>query len=149
MGDNQINVGGVWCVYSDCIDCGVRYVVPKTVWDKQRKSGGFHHCSNGHNQGWNKSNSQDEIIRRERDRLKQRLAERDDDIRQEREGHKATGRQLSAQRGLVTRIKNRVGHGVCPCCSRSFGNLQRHMASKHPAYAKSDIVLSAEEPTNA
>jgi hypothetical protein len=35
----------------------------------------------------------------------------------------------------VTKIKNRVGHGVCPCCTRSFQNLARHMASEHPTFA--------------
>lgn len=24
--------------------------------------------------------------------------------------------------------------GVCPCCSRSFENLQRHIASQHPTF---------------
>lgn len=45
-------------------------------------------------------------------------------------------RQLSAARGQVTRIKNRVGNGVCPCCNRSFGNLHRHMQTKHPGWKK-------------
>ena len=29
----------------------------------------------------------------------------------------------------------RVEHGVCPCCKRSFSALARHMATKHPEYA--------------
>lgn len=38
-------------------------------------------------------------------------------------------------KGVVTRTRNRIANGVCPCCDRSFTNLQRHMASKHPDYA--------------
>jgi hypothetical protein len=30
------------------------------------------------------------------------------------------------------RLMKRVQRGVCPCCNRSFPNLQRHMATKHP-----------------
>lgn len=26
----------------------------------------------------------------------------------------------------------RIHNGVCPCCNRSFVNLQRHMKTKHP-----------------
>ncbi len=74
-------------------------------------------------------------LRRERDRLAQRIAERDDEIRRQCEMREATERQLSATRGVVTRIKNRVGHGVCPCCNRTFGDLYRHMSTKHPGYA--------------
>lgn len=36
--------------------------------------------------------------------------------------------------GQVTKLKNRVGHGVCPCCNRSFGNLARHIESEHPTF---------------
>jgi hypothetical protein len=27
-----------------------------------------------------------------------------------------------------------VANGVCPCCNRTFQNLARHMAGKHPDY---------------
>ena len=47
-------------------------------------------------------------------------------------------RELSKQlKGTKTRMRNlktRVHNGVCPCCSRTFTNLQRHMATKHPEY---------------
>lgn len=42
---------------------------------------------------------------------------------------------LRATRGVVTRMKNRVSRGVCPCCKRHFANLERHMDTKHPSYA--------------
>jgi hypothetical protein len=45
-------------------------------------------------------------------------------------------RRVRAQRGLVTRIKNRVHNGVCPDCKRSFANLRRHMATKHSQAAQ-------------
>lgn len=35
-------------------------------------------------------------------------------------------------KGMLTKERKRVGNGVCPCCNRSFSNLQRHMVSKHP-----------------
>lgn len=43
-------------------------------------------------------------------------------------------RQLAAQKGVTTRIKNRIGNGVCPCCKRTFTNLARHMKGQHPDY---------------
>lgn len=44
-------------------------------------------------------------------------------------------RRLAATKGVVTRIKNRVGKGVCPCCKRTFPNLGAHMSEKHPDWA--------------
>lgn len=44
-------------------------------------------------------------------------------------------RKEQAQRAAKTKIRKRVGNGVCPCCNRTFSNLQRHMAGQHPAFA--------------
>ncbi len=46
----------------------------------------------------------------------------------------AANRRAAAARGQVTKIRNRVGNGVCPACSRTFQNLARHMACKHPEF---------------
>jgi hypothetical protein len=91
-------------------------------------------CAYGHKQYYIEGESEETKLRRERDRLTQRLAEKDDEIQRQRELRKTTERQLSASKGQVTKIKNRVGHGICPCCNRTFENLARHMGSKHPTF---------------
>lgn len=55
-------------------------------------------------------------------------------LQQQREKTRHKTRQLSAQKGVTTRIKNRIGNGVCPCCNRTFKNLARHMSGQHPDY---------------
>lgn len=57
---------------------------------------------------------------------------------EKRELAERTGRQLTATRGVVTRFKNRVSNGVCPCCNRQFTDLTKHMEAKHPNYASED-----------
>lgn len=32
------------------------------------------------------------------------------------------------------RLKTRVAAGTCPCCTRTFSQLARHMATKHPEH---------------
>lgn len=44
-------------------------------------------------------------------------------------------RSHSATKGAVTKLKKRIGKGVCPCCNRHFENVQRHMERKHPELA--------------
>jgi len=56
----------------------------------------------------------------------------------EREKRIAAEHRERAQKAAKTRIKNRVGKGVCPCCARSFENLQRHMATRHPEFGQED-----------
>ena len=40
----------------------------------------------------------------------------------------------AATKGELTKTKNRIANGVCPCCNRSFAQLTRHMKSQHPEY---------------
>lgn len=45
-------------------------------------------------------------------------------------------RSRNALKGVVTRTKNRISKGVCPCCNRQFKDLERHMTGQHPDYTK-------------
>lgn len=67
---------------------------------------------------------------------RERADRAEDRVRSLRCALSATERSLSATKGVVTRTKNRVGKGVCPCCNRHFANVERHMASQHPEYAE-------------
>lgn len=128
---------GVEYVMSECITCGVRYTVPKLQWDKQRREGGMHSCSNGHSQGWTLGKNTDlDNMRRRAERAEQEQARLADEARIERDQRQAVERQLSATKGVVTKIKRRTSHGVCPCCTRSFTDLRRHMQTKHPNFAE-------------
>jgi hypothetical protein len=58
------------------------------------------------------ADSEADRLRRERDRLTQRLAQKDDEIKGQRVLREAAERRTAAARGQITKIKNRVGHGV-------------------------------------
>lgn len=127
-------------MFSHCIECGVGYIVPYSMWKQQAEQGGTHQCINGHSQGWIKGqNTEIDKIRRERDRLKQNEAYLHDKIREQKERKEEAQRRASAMKGVVTRTKNRVGAGICPCCNRSFASLAKHMAHKHPEYRKEGV----------
>lgn len=121
-----------------CAQCRCDVWIPDELYDAARRGAGPHgvsfYCGYGHVLYFPAGETEEAKLRRERDRLTQRLAEKDDEIRRQRLLREGTERQLSATRGVVTRIRNRVGAGVCPCCTRTFENLQRHMSSKHPEW---------------
>lgn len=72
----------------------------------------------------------------------QRELEREQQRRQWAERDKKSARHAAAiSRGKLNAARERVGNGVCPCCRRSFENLRRHMASKHPSYKKPELVV--------
>lgn len=135
-------------VMHECANCGVRFWITARLDACRRSDGGSFYCPNGHCLSFGKSEAEkarEELdkVRRERDRLKQNEAFYEDVHRQQGEEI----RQLKASRGKVraelTRVRKRVGHGVCPCCNRTFANLQRHMASRHAGYAEVEEAAAA------
>lgn len=128
----------------DCITCFVKFLVPKGFTARRRQDKASFYCPNGHSMSYTQS---------EADRLKAQLqkeqqalakanaaVEREQKWRQEAyEEARTLERRLAAQRGVTTRIKNRVHNGVCPCCNRAFVNLQRHMATKHAGFLAEEV----------
>jgi len=106
----------------------------------QRAENGSFYCPNGHAQCYASGETELDKMRRERDRLAQQIAYKDDVIRDVRNDRDSAQRRLWAARGQITKIKKRVGNGVCPCCSRTFTNLARHMASQHSEYVQHEEV---------
>lgn len=119
-----------------CGKCGIYFAVPTCFYDEQKEIGinGGWYCPNGHSRVFRESNSAS--LRRELAQAQHKLEQSEAEARRQREFREQTERQLSATRGVVTRTKNRIGKGVCPCCSRSFTNLRRHMQGKHPEYTE-------------
>ncbi len=125
-----------------CCECKSEMWIPDALYEAARHDSKiWFHCAYGHNQHYPKSPRQtaEDALRQERDRLAQSIAGKDDEINWQRGRVEATERRLNATNGVVTRIKNRVGHGVCPCCNRTFTDLQRHMHSKHPTFPKAEL----------
>lgn len=111
-----------------CYRCKRPISIPEELYDAARTSPRISFwCAYGHEQHFAEGETDEQKLRRERDRLQQRLAEKDDTIA-------TLQRQRAAAVGQVTKIKNRVGHGVCPCCNRTFENVARHMMTKHPTF---------------
>jgi hypothetical protein len=115
-----------------CPSCGIEWAAPKRFFEGRRATGATFYCPNGHTLHYGETEA--DRLRRERDRLAQQVAQRDDALRAERASRDEIQRQLSAQKGVTTRLKNRAAAGVCPCCNRTFKQLAAHMRQKHPTY---------------
>lgn len=119
-----------------CWVCGCSFGVDSDVYAVKRRENTTLYCPNGCRLGFGTSEAdrvREELakVRREKEYVEAKLSSA-------RQKTDAVERKLSATKGVVTRIKNRVSKGVCPCCNRTFVNLQRHMASKHPDFDKSE-----------
>lgn len=129
-----ITIRGDRHVVSQCKGCGVWFTIPELVYQARQEQGGFNYCPNGHAWGWKtgaekeaeaQRQAEHDEMRRERDRLKQDAARLAEEIAAQRVRAEMAEREAA-------RMRRRVSAGVCMCCNRSFLNLRRHMAVKHP-----------------
>lgn len=124
-----------------CASCGFPIYMTQETNDFLRSSEQGFTCLSGHSNVYSKGESREDILRRERDRLKQQIAQKDDEVRAARDAEwKAREeadhqkRRANGYKGHATRITKRAKAGICPCCNRHFTALERHMATKHPEF---------------
>lgn len=137
LGFDIVNAG-------ECYRCKAPIYLPMELYKSARHTPAISfYCPYGHQLHFAEGETEEQKLRRERDRLQQRIAQKDDEIADERNRRHLAERSTTAYKGQITKIKNRVGRGVCPCCKRTFAQLTRHMASKHPGYATDDVEFKA------
>lgn len=122
----------------DCARCKTEFGMSDKIYATalERREEFLFYCPNGHSQSFVTGQSEAEKLRQERDRLVQRMAQKDDEIKYQREQRELAERRVSAAKGQITKIKKRAFQGVCPCCNRQISNLQFHMHAKHPNYVE-------------
>jgi len=130
-----------------CSGCGVHIVMMDGVYEALKQSSSTFYCLWGHAQHFPKGPTAEDTLRQERDRLKQETARLEERALAAERAEQAAlehaqfrQRQAAAARGQVTRLKNRAAAGLCPCCNRSFTNLQRHMATKHAGFTVEEVA---------
>lgn len=121
----------------ECAACSIDFGIGEDFMARRRRDHGTFYCPNGHANVY-KGPSDTE---KERDRLRQELevsrslAAREASRRRQAEDEsRRKDYQARAAKGQLTKTKNRIAAGVCPCCNRTFQNLRRHMAGQHPEY---------------
>ncbi|MEO2134641.1 hypothetical protein [Microbacterium sp.] len=110
----------------DCAACHMAFGVAEHFERVRRDDHKTFYCPAGHENFWPQKS--------EAEKLRARLASAEASLVHTRDQLQATEYQRRAQKGQNTRLKNRISAGVCPCCSRSFQDLRRHMAGQHPDF---------------
>lgn len=110
-----------------CATCGLRYAADERWVQDRRDDHLTFYCPNGHSQ-WFPGEPEEK-------KLKHQLAERNAQLDAAKREVLSKGSMLSAERTKNRSLRKRIKNGVCPCCTRSFANLKRHIDTKHPTYA--------------
>lgn len=117
-----------------CYKCGIVFAVPQYFRQKRNEDKECFWCPNGHSQAFVESKVQ---------RLQKQLEAEKRSAEWWRLNSQSKDRTIKGQNIQIGKVKAklkrteiRVSHGVCPCCNRSFVNMQRHMKTKHPDYVE-------------
>ena len=111
----------------ECAQCGTHFSMQAGLEERRREDGGGFYCPNGHPLSFKES---------EASKLRRQLKNANDTAKWEREHREAAERKVAAQKGVATKLRKRIVAGACPFgCHRTFTNLARHVASKHPGKA--------------
>lgn len=114
--------------------CGGVYALTSGFLNEKRASGGTWPCPYCGGV-WNQRGR--ESLQQKLDRERSRAAAAEGRAERARQAADHERARANGYKGYVTKVKKRVGRGVCPCCNRTFKDLAAHMETKHPEYAES------------
>lgn len=122
-----------------CCECGMAFAMTSDFQRRRLSAKDSFYCPAGHSQHY--------IGMSDKDRAQHLAGELDMERTRRRDAQKAADYATRARKAVSTRlrkVKQRVGHGVCPCCNRTFKQLADHMATQHPGYASAGDQESAQ-----
>lgn len=121
----------------DCYKCGGPIAMSEEMIASRKRDRKSFYCVAGHPQRFAGKNEADKL--REELALERKRKEwAQQEAQAQRDARGAAERQVRAQKAAKTRLKNRIAHGVCPCCQRTFQNLARHMTTRHPSWSSAE-----------
>jgi len=115
-------------VAETCANCGIVFGLGAHFMQERRNDHKGFYCPNGHSLSYSQKS--------EAEQLRQQLKSAESRATSWKDQAETSENRRRAQKGVTTRLKNRIANGVCPCCQRSFVDLARHIAGQHPDFTK-------------
>jgi hypothetical protein len=126
---------------STCWKCKCEVWLPQSLYDAAKHSSRISFfCAYGHEAIFSEGETEADKLRRERDLLKQRMAQKDDELKAQIASAKAFKAQAIAYKASATKARQRGSKGVCQCCGRQFQNVLRHMQTKHADFKAEEVA---------
>jgi len=128
MGQPEVSFETYWQI---CCNCGMHFGMPNDFDSRLRENHHTFYCPSGHPQSY-LGKTEEQKLREKVQKLESKAARLRDTLNYTEEQRDSADRRGAAARGQITKIKNRISKGICPCCNRSFENLKGHMETEHP-----------------
>jgi hypothetical protein len=121
---------GTTYVVIECANCHIHFAITEALETQLRRCHNSFYCPQGHGNHYPGQSDLDKL-RAEKLQLESQLTYTRNQRDEERKRGDRFQASRNALRGVVTKQKNRIEHGVCIHCHRSFADLRRHMHDKH------------------
>lgn len=128
-----------WCtlVTEECCKCHILFAMPQDLQQRAINDQSINfYCPKGHPQVYtsDKIKTLEAQLQRSLEEATREAARRRE-AEQERDHHWIERKKTNTR---FKHLKERVKAGVCPCCHRTFQQLAKHMALKHPSFARDE-----------
>lgn len=120
-----------------CADCTMLFAVPSDFQSIRRTDGKTFFCPAGHQNYYSAREDELKQLRKERQSLESQLKWSVMEAEQAK-------REKTTLKGQLTKTRNRLANGVCPCCHRTFKQLAAHMNNKHPDFKRAVLTTPPE-----
>jgi hypothetical protein len=131
---NNIGFETITQVNVQCAECLTSFTMENRIKTQRLKDGKTFYCPLGHGQiytdnEYSRAKKEAEELKRKNQSLQSQLSWAETEA-------KVAKNEKTALKSQLTKTRNRVANGVCPCCHRTFKQLVAHMGNKHPEYKK-------------
>lgn len=117
-----------------CCNCGMPFALTQDFKDRRVEDAETFYCPKGHPQHFGSSKTkQQEIEDLKKEVARQRI--NNTHLRETRDHYQ---NRMNGYKGHVTRVKNAIAKGKCPCCNEYFDDLHNHMKTKHPQFQEQE-----------
>lgn len=125
-------LGSLTLVEETCCNCFTHFAMDSDLRQRRLDEGGTFYCPNGHGQVFSESTVNK--LKKQLENANKRVGWAEDSASRARIEAETAKRQKAAIKGQLTKTRNRIANGVCPCCHRTFKQLAAHMSTKHPDF---------------
>ncbi|MCW3051631.1 MAG: hypothetical protein JWN14_801 [Chthonomonadales bacterium] len=134
FGDQRGMVGAVALNLVTCISCGTPFGIEQVLDHTLRKNGKTFYCPNGHEMVYRVGESEADKLRTQLAQEAKKRERLETDVKRAEGQAKLANRRRAAAKGQLTKLRNQVAEGKCPCCGLLFADLHDHMKQAHPDF---------------
>lgn len=139
MAETQTYIGIL--VVHECGNCGIVFGMTRDFYERKLNDHTGWCCPNGCNRIF--------TAKSEAEKLREELTRKEAAITYLHDRVEKLNYSVRAQKAAKTKIMNRVKNGVCPCCNRTFQNLQSHFIKSHPELVKQVSINPIHKKINS